>query len=374
MHEAGLGVRLGRDARQTVRVRRNARRRLDLAHDPLGLGDPAAGDRPALTGAARSGYALALLLLAGCGGDSREAFVDTRPPPDLAERFYPPENWAWGLVQASDGPAQRYGVAAPASAPRADVLILPDYGESAETWFETARDLTGAGYAVWVLEVVGAGGSARLTARRDLGELRRFDPDIAGVRALVDTVIRPSPDRPLVILGQGVGALLAARAAETGASPAGLVLSAPRCRRNLAPGALVFLGLGRFRAPEGDAWQRSGPDDFAARRTHDRWRGSATHAWQVANPDLRLGGPSLDWEAALLDLQRKTTPASASLTAPALVIDDGKRPACLLPTGAERRTLPGADPALELEADRWRAPWLSAVKAFVAGVAKRPHP
>jgi lysophospholipase len=316
-----------------------------------------------------------LLLLAGCGADSREPFADTRPPPDLAERFYPPENWGWGLIQAGDdAPVQRYGVAAPASAPRADVLILPDYGESAETWFETARDLSAAGYAVWVLEGVGAGGSARLTDRRDLGELRSFDPDIAGVRGLIDTVIHPTPHRPLVILGQGVGALVAARAAETGDSPAGLVLSAPHCERAVAPETLVFLGLGRFRAPEGDAWKRAGPDDFAAHRTHDRWRGAVTHAWQLANPDLRLGGPSLDWEAALLDLQQKTTPGAGRLATPTLVIDDGKHPACLMPTGAARQSLAGADPAMELEADRWRVPWLDAVRAFVARVANAPSP
>src|SRR5262249_31672451 len=105
------------------------------------------------------------------GHDSRDGFADSRPPPGLAERFYPPEDWAWGFLQVGDAPAQRYGVAAPPVTPRADVLILPDYGESAETWFETARDLTASGYVVWVLEGVGQGGSGRLTGHRDLGHV-----------------------------------------------------------------------------------------------------------------------------------------------------------------------------------------------------------
>src|ERR1700722_13846 len=103
------------------------------------------------------------------GHDSRDAFVDSRPPPDFAERFYPPESWAWGELQPDGGSIQRYGVSAPAVVARADVLILPDYGESAETWFETARDLNAAGYAVWVLEGVGQGGSGRFPGRRDVG-------------------------------------------------------------------------------------------------------------------------------------------------------------------------------------------------------------
>lgn len=89
------------------------------------------------------------------GHDSRDAFADSRPPPDFAERFYPPDNWAWGELQPDGGQTQRYGVSAPQVVSRADVLILPDYGESAETWFETARDLNAAGYTVWVLEESG---------------------------------------------------------------------------------------------------------------------------------------------------------------------------------------------------------------------------
>ena len=31
-----------------------------------------------------------------------DAFVDSRPPPDLAESFYPPEGWAWGELQGAE--------------------------------------------------------------------------------------------------------------------------------------------------------------------------------------------------------------------------------------------------------------------------------
>jgi lysophospholipase len=254
------------------------------------------------------------------------------------------------------------------------VLILPDYGESAETWFETARDLTGAGYVVWVLEGVGQGGSARLNGHRDLGELRSFDGDVAGARAMIDAVVRPTPGRPFVILGHGVGALIAARVAETGDAPTGTVFSAPRCRPATAAGTLVNVGLGTFRAPGGDAWARSGPDDFASHRTHDRWRGAATHAWQVANPDLRLGGPSLDWQAALARLQRDAEAGAGRLKAPTLLIDDGKPRACLAPPVVVRRSLVGADQALELEDDRWRGPWLAAIQGFIADLAKPRGP
>jgi lysophospholipase len=191
---------------------------------------------------------------------------------------------------------------------------------------------------------------------------------------LTQGVIRPARGRPFIILGEGVGALLAARDAETDAATSGVVLSAPHCMPAIAAGTLVYLGLGIARAPGGDAWSRAGPDDFAAHRTHDRWRGAVTHAWQVANPDLRLGGPSLDWQAALADLQRDADASAARLKTSALVIDDGKPRACLAPPVALRRSLVGADQALELEDDRWRAPWLAAIEAYLANIAKSRPP
>ena len=305
---------------------------------------------------------------------SSDAFIESAPPPGLAEQFYPPQNWAWGELQVGDGPAQRYGVGAPDAVAKAEVLILPDYGESAETWFETVRDLEAAGATVWVLDGVGQGGSGRLTAQRDLGELHSFEPDVRAARSMIDLVIRPAPRRPLILLGQGVGALVAARAIETGAAADALVLSAPACARATPAGALVMIGLGQFRAPGGEGWSRGGGDDFTSGRTHDAWRGAATHAWQLINPDLRMGGPSLDWEAALSDLKGAALGDQADLKAPTLVLATEHTGDCLTPRGAERQTIAGADEALELEADPRRGAWLTAVKQAIAAAVQRADP
>ena len=308
-------------------------------------------------------------MLAACGQVELGAFVDSRAPPGLAERFYPPENWAWGLI-AMGGPAQRYGVAAPRLVSRAQVLIIPDYGESAETWFETARDLTDAGDVVWILEGVGQGGSGRLSARRDLGEVKRFDPDVAAVRAMIEAVIRQD-GAPLTLIGQGDGALVAARAAETGARPAALILSAPDCRAPPGGGLLRTIGLGGLRAAGGEPWRRDGPDAFDRGWTHDRWRGAVTQAWQLVNPDLRIGGPSLDWNAALGALQASASADVAKVRTPTLIVEAGAPSPCLPVAGAQRRLIAGAGRSLELEDDARRGPWLSAIEAFVAGTSPK---
>jgi lysophospholipase len=314
---------------------------------------------------------IAAMLMGACGRDDRGPFVDSRPPPGLAERFYPPENWAWGLLSADGEPAQRYGVAAPRAPSRAQVLIIPDYGETAETWFETARDLVSGGYTVWVLEGIGQGGSARLADERDLGQVSSFDPDVAAVRGMIATVIRPSAAEPLTLVGQGVGALIAARAVETGARPAALVLSAPVCETPSPGGWLVSAGLGSQRAPGTQPWRRDGPDAFAEQRTHDAWRGRVTHAWQAANPDLRMGGPSLDWDAAFADLQKKTRGDLASVSVPVVVFDPAGRSACVGTGAGERRAIAGAGPSLELEAEPRRSLWLSGLRAVLERIASR---
>jgi lysophospholipase len=313
---------------------------------------------------------LGLMWLGLAPRDSRAPFAESRVPPDLAERFYPPENWAWGLVQIGDGPALRYGVAAPPDAvSRAQVLILPDYGESAETWFETVRDLNGAGLTVWVLEGVGQGGSSRLTRRRDLGHVVSFDADLAIARTMADQVIRPDPDVPWAILGEGHGALVAARLVETGARPAALILSAPACPAESSVGArLRALGLGVLRAPGAGGWRRDGPDDFAAGRTHDRWRGSVTHRWQLANPDLRLGGPSLDWLSAETNLAQAAEANIGQIGIPTLVLRPGGRAPCPSPPAARSVSIPGAWASLELEDDAHRRPWLAAILDAVAPI------
>ena len=290
---------------------------------------------------------IAALTLAGCGDEaSREPFAESRAPPGLAERFAPPEGWAWGFLQVGEAPAQRYGVAAPPGAPRGEILILPDPGDSAEIWFETARDLGLRGHTVWVLEAPGQGGSGRYglsgPPRGAAGE-----DAVKGVRAMLDVVIRPE-GRPLAILADRRAAGVA-MAAMAGRPTAGMILSSPVGEDGA--GLAGRLGIG------GERWSRQTPDDVAEKLTRDPARGGVRNAWKLANPDLRRA-------AAPLSLARAPSPPpGAGLLV--LAAGDAKGAGTLCTAGCRLVRLPAARPALHLETDASRALWLDEIDRFV---------
>lgn len=322
----------------------------------------------------------ALILMALCGCSREVAtgpFAESRTPPELNARFFAPEGWAWGYLQAGAQPVQRYGVSSTWRVPRAVIVIVPGYGESAETWFETAGGLNAEGYTVWVLDRVGQGGSGRYTLPRDLGFTPSFDDDVAGLKALVNVVIRPPRDRPLILLGHADGAVVALRAAEAGLRVDGIIASSPRLAPHIvnADMAMDLAGklpvLGRLPSADWRPWSRAQPDDRATGQTHDPWRGAVTHAWQTANPDLRLSGPSLGWKGAFTTASVAAEAQAGRVRAPVLWLTAG-------PGGPEAdvlcRALPvcrplaiaGARPALHLEAAAWRRPWFETVARFIA--------
>lgn len=328
---------------------------------------------------------LLCLTLAGCDeGGSRAPFAESRTPPSLAPRFYAPEGWAWGYVRVGDGPVQRYGVSAPAIGPRATVVILTGYGEPAEKWFEAARRLNHDGYTVWVLERQGQGGSERLTPWRDLGHVESFAPDVAAVRALFNVVIRPKGDRPVLVLAHADAVLVALLAAESGLPVDGLILSSPAFDRIGPPARTIpsqevalwasRLKLGWIKPHGSPGWSREAPDGFAAGLTADRPRGGVQQAWLTANPDLRMGAPSVGWLAAFDTASEQARAGSARVRAPVLMLRGAKATvstpalstrACDALADCRMIDFAGGRHELHMESDSVREPWLIAVTAFI---------
>lgn len=325
-----------------------------------------------------------VLAVSACGdGASRAPFAESQTPPSLGSRFYPPQGWTWGYVRSGEGLVQRYGVSAPPVAPRATILILPGYGETAEKWFETVSDLTAQGFTVWVLERQGQGGSERETPWRDLGHIDSFDPDAAATRALVNGVIRPNGMTPLVVLGHSEGGLVALRAAQGGLAVDGLVLSSPAFGLTALPRSradftkftpmMRTLRLGWIRTPDQPNWRRDAPDGVQSGLTHDPMRGKVQAAWMLANPDLRMGGRSLGWFAAFFDASEAAAQDIGRPQTPTLMLDAGQdkvvtatpqKRLCAAMIDCKETRYPDAGHDLHMESDAIRGPWLAAIVDF----------
>ena len=154
----------------------------------------------------------------------------------------------------------------------------------------------------------------------------------------------------------------------------GLILSAPvfappvRDRSFLARAP----GLSERRASGGGAWRHR--DAFAAGLTHDPWRGGVTVAWQGANPDLRMGGPSVRWTDAYRGLANAARRDLRLLPMPTLVLEGRGAQGCRTAPVCEARSWPAAGRSLELEGEPIRAAWLGAVASFVNARALKQHP
>ena len=320
------------------------------------------------------GPVLALvLLLAGCGARNDSApFTDSRLPPALAPADFPPTGWAWGLIQvAKDEPAQRYGVAAAATIPRAQVLVLPGYGDFAESHFRQLNAFVGQYYVSWALDGAGQGGSGRKVGPRDLGHVESFDPDIDTVQATIRQAVRPTPGTPLILIAEGSAAPVALRVMQTDpGGVAGIILLRPTLRRpsTLDPRVSDWaarLHVGFIRAPGGSGWRHD------AKAPDTKTDAGRRLAWQEANPDLRMGDPSLGWLAAFDDLAARARAAGGrGIQVPVLILGGGRSgdgdwgglcrrmPHCTLETA----------PADTTERE------IAFVETFVAKGAPIPHP
>ena len=314
-----------------------------------------------------------LCLLALCSCDNpqvRRPFTDSRVPAGLPVRAWPPEGWAWGLVQLRGAPVLRYGVTAPGGVARSQVLILPDYGEPAEAWFEADQRLLDRGYGVWTLEPAGQGGSGRSVWERDAGHAPDFTADVAALGAMRAIV----HGRATVYVAQGAAAPILMDAVRSGLPAQGVVLSAPLLTpaftgpdmdavESVAPG-LETIKLGWLRAFGQQGWRAPSP--------MPEGRAAVIPLWQEANPALRIGGPSFGYIAAFgQEAAALKGGALARVAAPVLILHAGARPTadelalCRRLPHCQLQAIAAAHGSLHLESDEALAAWTSAVGAFI---------
>ena len=117
----------------------------------------------------------------------------------ISPRFEEPDGFAWGSFVNDDGANIRYGHIAPKEDPRGVMVLLPGFKEPIEKYFEVIRDMTERGYAVWIMDWRGQGGSDHyLQDDPQKAHSEGFDAQVRDLdKFMRDIVKKPSAETPV---------------------------------------------------------------------------------------------------------------------------------------------------------------------------------
>jgi len=305
----------------------------------------------------------------------------------LPVRFEEPAGFTWGNFKDAGGANIRYGSLQPQGEPKGTIVLVSGFRESTEKYFEVIRDMADRGFAVWMMDWRGQGGSDRFLAHA-LQRLhsKGFDDNIATLHQFTQTVVKKS-NGPLILMGHSMGGHLCLRyLKEHEGVFDSAVLTSPMCDiltpglpRVIAHRLIDLARVGHYMdryIPGGHNWDERNEDFDSNKLTSDPVRfGVATEIFRK-NPAMKMGDPTYAWvEAAFKSIKTLNDPAYLkSIKTPVLMGISGNdqivdaaasRNAAALMPNCTRVDIPGAKHEIWMERDELRAPWLDRVGTFL---------
>ncbi len=129
----------------------------------------------------------------------------------LPENFKEPSGFEWGAFISAKGASIRYGSLQPEGMPKGAVVFVPGFGEPIEKEFEIARDMTGRGFAVWIMDRRGQGGSGRFSLDNpQKAHSEEYEEHIETLRQFAEKIVR-RPGGAFILMGHSMGAHIGLR-------------------------------------------------------------------------------------------------------------------------------------------------------------------
>jgi lysophospholipase len=304
----------------------------------------------------------------------------------LPERFTQPEGFAWGSFTDAHGAKIRYGSLQPAGEPKGTVVLVSGFRETTEKYFEVIRDLTERGFAVWMMDWRGQGGSERYLDNPQKMFSRGYEEHVETLRQFATEVVKKSSG-PLILSAHSMGAHIGLRLMkEHEGIFDSAVLSAPMCdvltpgypraaAKVLVKGAKMARILDDY-IPGAHDWREEEAVFEGNRVTSDPKRFAVTAEIYKDKPELKMGEATYGWVlhtfasiGALYDeeyLKSIKTPILMGIAGKDEVVNVAAsvRAASLLPN-CVRVDIPEAKHELWMERDELRQPWLERVGDFL---------
>lgn len=234
--------------------------------------------------------------------------MDLSPAPYFSEIADGPDEAEAHWITCSDGLRIRVGHWIPSGLtnPKGTVLIFPGRTEYVEKYGPAAIDLAKRGYASLAIDWRGQGIADRMLEDRRLGHVDEFGDFQKDVAAVIDAANALGLPKPWYLLAHSMGGCIGLRALNEGLHVNAAAFSAPMWGIQIPPalrslakiiGALApRLGFAHLRVPTTTVEHYVQATPFKGNTlTNDQDMYRFMQRQLEAEPDLVLGGPTLQW-------------------------------------------------------------------------------
>jgi lysophospholipase len=305
----------------------------------------------------------------------------------LPARFQEPKNFTWGSFTDAGGSKIRYGSLQPEGEPKGTIVLASGFREPIEKYFEVMRDMTERGFAVWMMDWHGQGGSDRYLKNPQKMYGKGYEEHIETLHQFTQKIVAKS-EGPLILMAHSMGGHIGLRyLKEHEGVFDSAVLTSPMCDIK-TPGfprkvAQMLIRRAEKKGtlddyiPLGHDW-REDKEDFASNKlTSDPKRFAVLGELFKTKPELRMGDPTYGWVmhtfnsvAVLRDeayLKSIKTPVLMGIAGKDGVVEASAsvRASGLL-QNCTRVDVPEAKHEIWMERDALRAPWLERVSGFLS--------
>ncbi|KIC39709.1 alpha/beta hydrolase [Leisingera sp. ANG-M7] len=255
--------------------------------------------------------------------------VDLQPAPLFAEIAQGPAGGEAHWVHTSDGLRIRAGHWRPEGKAKGTVLLFPGRTEYIEKYGPAAAEFAARGYATLTVDWRGQGLAGRMLAERRLGHVGHFTDFQKDVQALATLAKQLDLPRPWHLVGHSMGGAIGLRALIEGLDVNSCCFTGPMWGIQIPPlmrplvralgGIAPFLRLDERLLPTTALEQYVQITPFEGNTlTTDPEMYKLMHAQLAAQPDLALGGPTIQWLRVSLEecakLEQMPSPALPCIT------------------------------------------------------------
>ena len=122
-------------------------------------------------------------------------------------RFFEPDGWQPDSFTSTTGKKIRYGHAEPKGTKKGTVVITTGYADFIEAYHETIHEYLDRGYAVWMMDWAGHGGSEKNTSPPKKGQT--VEDHIEDLRKFRQEVVQADNDKPVFLSTHSMGGQIA---------------------------------------------------------------------------------------------------------------------------------------------------------------------